>query len=174
MTQGKSTLGSNLALLPLALSSNTASTKPAGEPTVQDGAESARGGGGEAGFAAVGRSALPFVAFLFDYGINDRLGVLPSDAAVRDRLTNISGLERRLFGGAMPGELVARLSNPALDFLAAVPYLVHYLVPVVFPLFWLATERLGVACQRAARFYWLLGWTMWVLYVIWFALPTSR
>lgn len=184
MTQGKSMMGSGLPLLPLALSSD-ASKKPNGDyqPLSAAAAASEGGGGGaaepvraagDAGLATVGRSALPFLAFLMVYGVNGRLAVLPrADDVSRDRLTNISGLERRLFGGVMPGELVAGLSNPVLDLLAAVPYLVHYALPVAFPLFWLATERLGAAFQRSARFYWLLGWTMWAHYVIWFALPTA-
>ena len=54
-----------------------------------------------------------------------------------------------------------------LDFLAALPYLMHYILPVVFPLYLFLSNRL----EDISKFYWLLGWVMWCHYFIWLVFP---
>jgi membrane-associated phospholipid phosphatase len=59
------------------------------------------------------------------------------------------------------------------DLLSALPYLVHYVIPVAFPLFLYVTAGPSRRCHRIGRFYWLLGWSMWAHYLVWFLLPTA-
>ncbi len=115
-------------------------------------------------------NAIPYLSFLFVYGINGHVHILPrasdSDCVY---LYNVSAFETGLLGFA-PHKLVSSLVHPALDVLAAVPYLLHYVIPVIFPLYEVVIRgRPEVACQ----FYRLLGAAMWLHFLVWFFLPTA-
>lgn len=113
-------------------------------------------------------SAVPYLLFLFFYGINPYTHVLPLAADIgRANLRNVSAWEGHLF----PWQLHVVVSSVhflPLDFLAAVPYLGHYAIPVLYPAFLYLLDRLELILQ----FYRLLGLTMWGHYVIWLVAPT--
>lgn len=131
---------------------------------------------------AILKAALPFVAFLIAYGLNARIPILPrAEDAHCVRLWNVSAFEETVFGrGRAPHLLVSAASNPVLDALSAVPYLMHYLIPVAYPLYVLLFVRPAAGSRpasewsnRIVRFYLLLGWSMWIHYAVWFVMPTA-
>ena len=79
---------------------------------------------------------------------------LPADEHLRAGTPSVPNRRRNARTGCHRHELI-------FDFLAAVLYLVHYLLPVLFPVFFDdgAAGR-GVACGRRGL-YWLLGCTTW-------------
>jgi len=127
---------------------------------------------------AILRAAVPFLIFLVVYGLNGRVPILPrAEDAHCVRLRNVSAFEEALFGhGRAPHLIVSAASCPALDVLSAIPYLMHYLIPVAYPLYVIIFVRPSTNANwrsRIVRFYLLLGWSMWVHYAIWFVLPTA-
>lgn len=78
----------------------------------------------------------------------------------------INNIEK-FFLGFHPHEVVSAYHTTFLDFLSAIPYLMHYAIPVAFPLY-LAYRGL---VDDIHRFYWLMGWCMWFNYFIWLAFP---
>lgn len=113
------------------------------------------------------RSSIPWLLFVFVYGINGRIRILPRDSHCV-HLRNVSAFES-LFLPFAPHMVVASFHNLLLDILAAVPYLLHYLIPLLYPAYLYGTGRF----EQVARFFWLLGWSMWVHYLLWFVLPTA-
>ena len=115
------------------------------------------------------RSALPQLLFLIVYGLNVHLHILPQLADLGCvHLYNVSAVEEAVLHFS-PHQLVSSLSNGVFDVLCAIPYLLHYAIPVGYPLF----LYLRGQADDAARFYWLLGWSSWALFAVWFLLPTA-
>ncbi|KAK2162394.1 hypothetical protein LSH36_99g00015 [Paralvinella palmiformis] len=115
------------------------------------------------------KSAIPYLAFLAIYGINPHVHILPRFEDVNCiHLYNVSAFEYTILH-CQVHELVSSLHNVVLDFLSAVPYLMHYALPVIYPAFLYFTGRL----ELISRFYWLMGITMWVMFIIWKFLPTA-
>lgn len=113
------------------------------------------------------RSSIPWLLFVFVYGINARIRILPRDLHCV-QLRNISVLESLIFP-VSPHLVIASFHNPILDILSALPYLLHYLLPLLYPAYLYGTGRF----EQAPRFLWLLGWSMWAHYLVWFVLPTA-
>lgn len=113
-------------------------------------------------------SAVPYLLFLLFYGINPYVHVLPlaSDIGLKN-LRNVSAWESYFFPWPIH-LMVSSMHFTVLDFLAAVPYLAHYVIPVLYPVFLYLIDRLELVQQ----FYRMLGFTMWGHYAIWFVLPT--
>ena len=115
------------------------------------------------------KSAIPYLMFLALYGANDLLHVLPRyDDIACITLNNVSALEYRVLHFS-PHKFISSHHHTILDILAAIPYLCHYGLPVVYPLYLLVKGR----TDDIQRFYWLLGWIMWFQYFIWFVFPTA-
>ena len=115
------------------------------------------------------RSAAPQILFLICYGLNSTTHVLPvfSDLGCVG-LNNVTALEMSVFGFSA-NRWLSSSSDHALDVMAAVPYLLHYTIPVLGPIYIYLTRGLN----DVAQFFWLLGWASWVLYAIWFIYPTA-
>ena len=115
------------------------------------------------------RAALPQILFLICYGLNKHTHVLPllSDLGCV-HLNNMTAVEQSLFGFS-PNRLISSHSNHFFDVLSAIPYLLHYTIPILGPLYLYLTRGI----EDVAKFFWLLGWASWVLYVIWFLFPTA-
>lgn len=113
-------------------------------------------------------SALPYLAFLTCFTMNSRLRILPTaDDARRVKLHNVSEWERYVLPCSVD-RITASVHHPLLDLLAALLYLAHYLLPLGYPVYLYLSGR----SELIQQFFKLLGWTMWVLYAIWFCLPT--
>ena len=113
------------------------------------------------------RSCLPFVLFLIIYALNKVIHIQP---AIEDlgcvHIHTINAIEQFLLG-FHPHKLISAHHSIFLDALASVPYLMHYGLPVVFPLYLLLIGKL----EDVTKFYWLLGWVMWLSYLIWLVFP---
>lgn len=121
---------------------------------------------------AVVVSAVPFLLFLVVYGANETLRILPTYSTVLGdpsiRIFDVAAWEMTFFQSP-PNELVSSVHCLPLDFLAAVPYLGHYVLPVAYP------ALVGVSGHpgSARRFYHLVGGTVWTLYAVWYLVPTA-
>ena len=109
----------------------------------------------------------PYIMYLIIMGLNSKLHILAgnSDAHL---VYNISYMEYKLLG-FHPNNLVSSLSWMPFDFLAALPYLIHYILPVVYPVYLAVQGRL----DDIIRFYHLLCCFLWLQYVIWYFFPTA-
>ena len=115
------------------------------------------------------KAASPQILFLICYGLNTTTHILPlfSDLGCV-RLNNITAVEINAIGFST-NRWLSSSPDHVLDILAAIPYLLHYTIPVLGPLYIYLTHGL----EDVARFFWLLGWASWVLYAIWFIYPTG-
>ena len=127
-------------------------------------------GGHFQNLTTVVKSTIPYLVFLMIYGINQQVHILPRFSDIDCvRLHNVSAWESVIFRGFAPHRFISSHHTPFLDVLSAVPYLIHYIIPIIYPLFLYSRRQIEDVC----RFYWLLGWAMWILYLIWFLLPTA-
>jgi hypothetical protein len=92
------------------------------------------------------------------------------DRLVPPNLDLLRHVEFAIFG-FLPHRVVGSLSHALLDVFAAIPYLLHFAIPVLYPLY--------VAAFRPARrhdvflFFWVFGWVNFVGGLIQFAMPTA-
>jgi hypothetical protein len=128
-------------------------------------------------------SAALFLLFLTIYSLNTRLNVFPSLADYGHvRLHNVTRWEERLFFGYSPtawfqssplvdcNEVGLAIAwQTAMDWLSSVPYLLHYGIPIVYPL----GLCLAGKSELAADFYTLIGLSNWLMLPIWYATPTA-
>lgn len=113
-------------------------------------------------------SATPYLLFLLFYAINPYTHLLPLASDIgRANLRNVSSWESYFFPWQLH-VIVSSVHFLPLDFLAAVPYLIHYVIPILYPVFLYLIDRLELIQQ----FYRLLGFTMWGHVVIWLVAPT--
>ena len=116
---------------------------------------------------AILRSCIPILLFLAVYGINKWVHIQP---LLEDlgyvHVHTINNLEGFLLG-CHPHKLVSSLHYPVLDALSAIPYLIHYVIPVLCPLYFYLAGR----TDEIPRFYWLMGWVNWLIYFIWLVFP---
>lgn len=115
-------------------------------------------------------STVPCLVFLVVYGSNDRLRILPRASDVHCvTLYNVSALEVQLFSIA-PHRFIASVhQSHVLDLLAALPYMLHYLIPFLFPIY----LCVGRHSDHVSCFFRLLGCSLWAHYAIWYMLPTA-
>ena len=115
----------------------------------------------------IARSLLPLLSVLGLYGLNKVLHIQPS---LEDlgcvHVHTINSLEGFVLG-CHPHRLVAALHTPVLDVLSTVPYLIHYAIPVLTPLYLIIVGR----AEDVARLLWLIGWVMWFIFFIWLVFP---
>ena len=138
-------------------------------PTVLAGLKPVTVTSGYSQFATIVKSTIPYLTFLFFYGINQQIHILPKFTDLDCvHLHNISALEYRIWH-FLPHKLVSSFHNQVLDVMSAIPYLMHYVIPVLYP----ALLYFRGQVDNISKFYWLLGWVMWVHYLIWFLLPTA-
>ncbi|ELU10320.1 hypothetical protein CAPTEDRAFT_203978 [Capitella teleta] len=120
-------------------------------------------------FITILKSTIPYLAFLFLYGINQQVHILPKfDDLDCIHLYNMSAIEFRIWH-FLPHKLVSSLHTPFLDVMAAIPYLMHYVIPILYPLYLYCRGQV----EFISKFYWLLGWCMWFMFIIWFFFPTA-
>lgn len=113
------------------------------------------------------KSAVPLLMFLLMYSLNKVLHLLP---LLQDlgcvHIHTIDTIEGFLLG-CHPHRIISANHNVLLDLLSAVPYLLHYSIPVFFPLYLLLRGNI----EGITKFYWLIGWVMWVHYFVWLVFP---
>ena len=113
------------------------------------------------------KSLVPLLLFLTVYMLNKVLHILPLLADLGCvHIYTIRSIER-FFLGCNPHRILSSFHNPLLDVLSAIPYLLHYPIPLVFPAYLLYKGE----SENLTKFYWLLGWVMWVHYVVWLIFP---
>ena len=115
------------------------------------------------------KSAIPYLIYLVIYSANGYLHILPRYDDLPDvMLYNISAIEYQVLHVSIE-KYITFHHHITLDFMAATPYLLHYGISVAYPLY---LFMIGKA-EDIQNFYWLLGWMLWVKYVIWYVFPTA-
>ena len=95
--------------------------------------------------------------------------VLGMSAIVHPNTVLLPWLEATLFH-CLPHRVVSYYSHPALDFLAAVPYLVHFVLPFLF-LFYLTIHR--YRRRFVYSYIWCAGWVNLVAVLVQLLFPTA-
>jgi len=72
----------------------------------------------------------------------------------------------------LPHQILSRMSNPLFDLLAAVPYLLHFSVPVLFIMYWLTCRR-SRGVNNIYVYLWCAGWVNMIAVIIQFLMPTA-
>ena len=124
-------------------------------------------GSGMQKFLHIVRSCIPYLMFLLIYGINKVVHIQPLLEDIGCvHIHTINTIEEFIFG-FHPHKVISSMHNSFLDIMSAIPYLIHYIIPIIFPLYLFLTGRV----DDIPKFYWLLGWMMWVHYFIWLIFP---
>ena len=86
---------------------------------------------------------------------------------------HLDALEHWLFG-CLPHQVVSRYTHPALDILAAIPYLMHFILPFGYPAYcYYHRKKLGNTIEPALRGFWLGGLVASFAVLFQFTFPTS-
>merc|ERR1712168_1470889 len=108
-------------------------------------------------------SAIPLLLFLFIYGINKSTHIQPlAYETTRLHFNTLNNLEVYVFG-KRPDLVISSYHTVFLDVLSCIPYMIHYIIPFAFPLYLYFMNKEELIPQ----FYWLIGWTMWMIFFIW-------
>lgn len=115
-------------------------------------------------------AALPFISFLLLYSnyrvLRDITGL---SAVVKPNCNFLPWLEMLVFH-CYPHQILSTFSNPIFDFLAAIPYLIHFPLPALFALYKFLNTR---SIHGAFPFLWCAGWVNLVAVLIQFVFPTT-
>lgn len=85
----------------------------------------------------------------------------------------LPAIEYNLFG-CLPHQVVSRWTHPILDVLAAIPYLMHFLLPFGYPVYcFYHRAKLGNTIEPALRGLWLGGLVASLSVLFHFMCPTS-
>jgi len=115
------------------------------------------------------KSVTPFLIFLLFYGMNKTFKIQPSLEDLNCVHVHTINIFESLFFSFKPHKIISAYHSTALDILSCIPYLIHYSIPVIYPIFLLLTRRFN----DIPKFYWLLGWMMWTSYLIWLIFPVA-
>lgn len=116
------------------------------------------------------QAMLPFFTYLLLFQNNE----LVRWCFGLDRLTPPNAgilpvVEYSVFHG-LPHRIMARFAHPVLDILAAVPYLVHFVLPFAYTVYLLAHRSRR---HRFHTFWWLFGWTNLIAVLFQTVFPTA-
>lgn len=118
----------------------------------------------------LGLAMLPFVTYLLvfsNYRILRRLTGL--DSILKPNCNFLPWLEMLVFH-CYPHQILSTFSNPVFDFMAAVPYLIHFPLPAFFLIYKFCYTR---SVHGALPFLWLAGWVNLIAVMIQFFFPTT-
>jgi membrane-associated phospholipid phosphatase len=113
---------------------------------------------------------LPYAAYLVMFSCNPQLRhATHLDDISKPHYLFLSRVEHTLFF-CYPHRLLSSLSNPLFDAVAAVPYLVHFPLPILFAIY------LAIRASRRDAFLpyvWCVGWVNFVAVIIQTTFPTA-
>jgi len=121
-------------------------------------------------FKDLGLALLPFLSYLLvfsNYRILRRITGL--DSVLTPNANFLPWLEMLVFH-CYPHQILATFSNPIFDFMAAVPYLIHFPLPAFFLVYKFFYTK---SVHGALPFLWLAGWVNLVAVFIQFFFPTT-
>ncbi|EDO39005.1 predicted protein [Nematostella vectensis] len=113
---------------------------------------------------------LPFISFLLIYSnyriIRESTGL---SKIIKPNSSFLPWLELLVFH-CYPHQILKTFSNPVFDFVAAVPYLIHFPLPFFFAVYKLFCTR---TIQGTFPFMWCAGWVNLVAVIIQLLFPTT-
>eukprot|EP00117_Sycon_ciliatum_P042737 scpid7802/ scgid31048/ Inositol phosphorylceramide synthase catalytic subunit aur1; Aureobasidin A resistance protein homolog; Phosphatidylinositol:ceramide phosphoinositol transferase len=115
-------------------------------------------------------AAIPFVLYILFFRYYAFFREFTGIASVsRPNINVLPWLEEMVFQ-CLPHRILAKFAHPLLDFIAAIPYLVHFPLPVLFGLYLLSDKRRR---PLIFRFFWCAGWVNLSALCIQFIFPTA-
>jgi hypothetical protein len=112
---------------------------------------------------------VPFLCYLALFkNYNMLRAVTGLDEITKPSLTFLPWLENFVFH-CMPHKIFASFHTPVLDVLAAVPYLIHFVLPFVFIAYLKVVRR----TRDIYHFIWCLGWVNFTVVLFQFLFPTA-
>ncbi|XP_057313997.1 uncharacterized protein LOC130655279 [Hydractinia symbiolongicarpus] len=115
-------------------------------------------------------SAAPFLIYLIVYSNYKFIRAITGlDELRKPSYTFLPWLEYMVFH-FYPHRFLSKFATPILDFLAAVPYLIHFPLPALFLIYLLSGENRR---KHIFSFLWCAGWVNLVAVFIQFVFPTA-
>lgn len=112
---------------------------------------------------------LPFLTYLMFFSNYTLLRHYSGlDDIIAPNVHILPKLEQMLCFGYLPHRILSSFANPVFDVLAAVPYLIHFPLPLLY-LIWLCLRRQNLVLQ----YIWLAGWLNLTAVIIQFVFPTA-
>lgn len=113
---------------------------------------------------------LPFLSYLIVYSNYNRIRQITGlEETRKPSVTFLPWLEYFVFR-CYPHRLLSKFASPLLDFLAAIPYLIHFPLPFLFAVYLLAKDERQ---KSLLPFLWCAGWVNLVAVFIQFVCPTA-
>ena len=113
---------------------------------------------------------IPYILYLLVFSFNQQLSHLTHvDKIVHPNYSILSKIEYTLFF-CYPHKLLSSLANPVFDFLAAIPYVFHFVLPFAFSLYLVLSNEKREALYP---FVWCAGWVNLVAVVVQVLFPTA-
>lgn len=115
-------------------------------------------------------SFIPFTFYLLVFRFYKEIRAITSlDDVSHPHIDTLGNIESTVFF-VQVHSVLSRLANPIFDFLAAIPYLLHFPLPFLFALFLiLHPNRRGAVYP----FLWCAGWVNFIAAIIQLTLPTA-
>ena len=115
-------------------------------------------------------SSIPFVCYLVIFSFNKQIShLIHLDRLVTPNFILLGEIEQTLFF-CHPHRVLSKFANPVFDFLAAIPYLVHFPLPAIFALYLLITPRKRMFIYQ---FFWFAGWVNLLAVLFQIVFPTA-
>ena len=90
------------------------------------------------------------------------------DSLIPPNIHLLPMLERALCFGYLPHRILSSYANPFFDIVAAIPYLIHFPLPVLYLIFLIVKHP-----RLVLHYVWLAGWVNFSAVLIQFLLPTA-
>lgn len=115
-------------------------------------------------------AAIPFLSYLLVYSNYSLLRtILGLGKVTKPNHTFLPWMEVLVFH-CLPHQMLAKFAHPALDCVAAVPYIFHFALPFLFILFKIVSNH---SIRGVFPFLWCAGWVNLVATIIQFLFPTA-
>ena len=115
-------------------------------------------------------SALPFLMYLFVFKYYVFLREYTGMSEITKPNRNVLPYLEELAFNCLPHRKLAQFANPVLDFLAAIPYLVHFPLPLLFAGYLYTNARRR---RQIYPFLWCAGWVNFLAVIVQFVFPTA-
>ena len=115
-------------------------------------------------------SVLPFVGYLILFSNNKEIREFTGlDHLSPPNFFILAKIEETVFF-CHPHRILSKLANPVFDLLSAIPYLIHFPLPILFAVYLLITPKKRVFVYQ---FFWLHGWVNLIGVIIQITIPTA-
>eukprot|EP01135_Chromosphaera_perkinsii_P004223 Nk52_evm12s272 gene=Nk52_evmTU12s272 len=121
-------------------------------------------------FKRIAIALLPFLCYLLVFQNYSALRNLSGLGQVKiPNMTFLPAVEKTIWFGHLPHQILARHTNVFLDLFAALVYVLHFTLPLIFTIYLYASGRR----QDWFFYFWVFGWVNFLAVIVQFFFPTA-